>query len=303
MKNILIAGGTGLVGIHLSRILKDRGYNVMHLSRKPQSNGEFQAFAWDIDKGMIDEKAFQEADYIINLAGSGIADKRWTEARKKDIIDSRVNSTRLLKKYLTNMPHKVKAYLSASAIGYYGDRKDELLSEESPSGTGFLTESTVAWEDSIQEIAQTGMRTIAVRIGIVLSTEGGALPQMLIPFMFRLGVYFGDGEQWFSWIHIDDLCNIFVWAIEKDKTSGIYNGVAPQPLNNYDLTKAISKAKGGGYLMFPAPAFMLRLFMGEMADVVLNSSRVSSKHLENTGFHFKYPEAVTALKDIFQRKV
>ena len=303
MQNILIAGGTGLVGIHLSRILRGRGYNVMHLSRHPNLNSEFPAYAWDIEKNTIDETAFSQADYIINLAGSGIADKRWTDSRKRDIIESRTKSTLLLGHYLKNKPHHVKAYLSASAIGFYGERGDEFVNEESPAGKGFLAESTQAWENAIDEVKKTGTRTVAIRTGVVLSTEGGALEKMLISFNFRVGVYFGNGNQWFSWIHIEDLCNIFVWAIEQSKADGVYNAVAPTPLSNYDLTEAISIAKGGGYLLIPTPALALRIAMGEMADVVLSSTKVSSQKIISEGFRFKYSEAVPALKDLFQRKI
>jgi uncharacterized protein len=302
--NILIAGGTGLVGFRLSHILRGMGHTVHHLSRRANPKAEFPAFAWDIEKETLDINAFQNADYIINLAGSGIVDKRWTAARKKDIIDSRVQSTLLLKKYLTTTPNKVKAYISASAIGYYGDRQEALLMEDAaPADKGFLSESTIAWEKAVGEIANTGLRTVAIRIGIVMSTQGGAMEKMLIPFMFRLGVYFGNGQQWYSWIHIEDLCHIFVWAIENDKAQGIYNGVAPNPLTNYDLTKAMATAKGGFHILLPAPSVAMRIGMGEMADTVLGSTKVSSQKIENQGFTFKYPTALEAIKDLLARKI
>ena len=162
-----------------------------------------------------------------------------------------------------------------------------------------MAESTAAWEQAIAEVAATKVRTVALRIGVVLSPEGGALQKMLIPFMFRLGVYFGNGRQWTSWIHRDDLCNIFLWALENPSVSGTFNAVAPTPLSNYDLTKAISTAKGGAYLMMPAPSFALRLGMGEMADVVLGSTRVSSQKIEKQGFVFRFPEISEALKNLF----
>ena len=303
MKNVLIAGGTGLLGLRLSRILRGGGYTVSHLSRSPNPDAEFPAYAWDIAKGTIDSAAFNQADYIINLAGSGIADKRWTASRKRDIIDSRTQSTFLLKKYLQNSTHTVKAYISASAIGFYGERGNELVSESSPKGSGFLAESTAAWENAVKEVERTGIRTVTIRIGVVLSTQGGALEKMLLPFTLRTGVYFGNGEQWFSWIHIEDLCNIFVWAIENEKAKGVYNAVAPTPLSNHDLTEAIATAKGGGYLLMPAPAFGLRIAMGEMADVVLSSAKVSSQKIQQEGFKFKFSEAVAALEDLFERKI
>lgn len=303
MKTILIAGGTGLVGSFLSKMLKNKGYNVRHLSRKPNRNAEFPTFQWDIKKGFIEDAAFENTDYIINLAGSGIADKRWTDERKRDIIESRTHSTRLLKKYISDKNMPIKAYISASAIGYYGERGDELVTEVSPRGRGFLAESTGAWEKAIDEISKIGVRTVAIRIGIVLSTEGGALEKMLLPFMFRAGVYFGGGRQWYSWIHIEDLCNMFIWALENDKAQGYYNGVAPNPLSNYDLTQAISTAKGGGYIIAPTPAWSLKMTMGEMADVVLNSTKVSAQKVINEGFQFQFPEAIAALKDLFERKI
>lgn len=299
MKKILIAGGTGLIGTHLSQLLKNKGYQVAHLSRRANPNAEFPTYAWQPEAGIFDKKAFDEADAIINLAGAGIADKLWSKKRKHEIIESRTSSNALIAKYLRREKHRVQAYISASAIGFYADRGDEIMTETSAVGTGFLAESTAAWEQAIAEVAATKVRTVALRIGVVLSPEGGALQKMLIPFMFRLGVYFGNGRQWTSWIHRDDLCNIFLWALENPSVSGTFNAVAPTPLSNYDLTKAISTAKGGAYLMMPAPSFALRLGMGEMADVVLGSTRVSSQKIEKQGFVFRFPEISEALKNLF----
>ena len=303
MQTVLIAGGSGLVGSRLSAILRGSSYNVIWLSRKGNPDADYPTYAWDIVKGYIDEKAIQQADFIINLAGTGIADKRWSTARKKDIIDSRVQSTMLLKQYLMKNPNKVKAYISASAIGYYGDRGNEMMTETSKEGSGFLAESTMAWENAVAEIAATNIRTVTLRIGIVMSSLGGALQKILLSFMFRTGVYFGNGAQWYSWIHIDDMCHVFKWAVENEKAQGIYNGVSPNPLTNYDLTKGIAEAKGGGYLTLPTPAFALRLVMGEMADVVLNSAKVSSQKIENQEFKFAFPDFVPAIQDILKRKI
>lgn len=299
MKKILIAGGTGLIGAHLSRLLKKRGYEVTHLSRRANPDAEFSAYAWQPETGRYDRKAFDEADAVINLAGAGIADKLWSKKRKQEIIDSRTSGNTLIANYLRTEKHKIQAYVSASAIGFYDDRGDELMTETATAGKGFLAQSTVAWERAIAEVAATGVRTVALRTGVVLSPEGGALQKMLLPFMLRTGVYFGNGKQWTSWIHRDDLCNMFLWALENPQISGTFNAVAPNPLSNYDLTAAISTAKGGGYLLLPTPVFALRLAMGEMADVVLGSTRVSSQKVENQGFVFRFPEAVEALEDLF----
>lgn len=299
MKKILIAGGTGLIGTHLSRLLKNSGYEVAHLSRRANPNAEFPTYAWQPEAGTYDKKAFDEADAIVNLAGAGIADKLWSEKRKREIIDSRTSGNQLIAKYLRSEKHHVEAYISASAIGFYADRGDEIMTETATAGTGFLAESTVAWERAIAEVAATNIRTVALRIGVVLSPEGGALQKMLISFMFRMGLYFGNGRQWTSWIHRDDLCNIFLFALQNPNINGTFNAVAPTPLSNFDLTKAISTAKGGMYLMLPTPSFALRLAMGELADVVLGSTRVSSQKIENQGFVFRFPEALMALKNLF----
>ena len=298
MKNILIAGGTGLIGTKLSQLLRGQGYHVRHLSRTADPNAEFPTFAWQPSKGTYDPKAFQNVDAIINLAGAGIVDKRWTAARKKVIIESRTMSNALIANFLGNEKHTVKAYISASAIGFYANRGTTLMSEDDVAGKGFLAESTIAWEDAIEKVRQTGVRTVVLRIGIVLSTEGGALPEMLKPFMVRTGVYFGNGEQYLSWIHIDDLARMFQFALESEKMSDIFNAVAPTPVTNYAFTQAIAEAKGGGYLLIPAPAFTLRLAMGEMADTVLGSTNVSSQKIENKGFTFEYRTAFAALKDL-----
>jgi uncharacterized protein len=303
MQKVLVAGGSGLVGYELSCQLRGLGFQVIHLSRKANVNAEFPAYFWNVEKGLIDENAFKNVDYIVNLAGAGIADKRWTAQRKREIIESRTESTKLLSQYLNKSNHRIKAYISASAIGFYGNRENEILTEESSAGHNFLSESTIAWEKSVDDIVKTNTRTVIIRIGIVLSKKGGALQQMLIPFLFRLGVYFGNGKQWFSWIHIEDICRIFIWAIENEKAQGKYNGVSPNPLSNYDFTKAISTAKGGFNLMIPAPAFALRLAMGEMANMILGSTRVSSQKIESQGFKFKFTDAVEAIKDVLKRKI
>ena len=256
MQTILIAGGTGLVGSHLSKLLKSSGYEVIHLSRTKNLEAPFPAYHWDLNAQTIEEEALQKADYIINLAGAGIADARWTEQRKRLIIDSRVNSTLLIRDYIQKGIARPKAYISASAIGYYGDRGETQVDETSEPKQGeFLSDSTVLWEKAIQKVEQTGVRTVALRIGIVFSTKGGALEKMLISFNFLQGVYFGDGQMWTSWIHIEDLCRMFQWAIENREVSGIYNAVGPNPARNKAVIRALKSAMTRPALMVPAPAF------------------------------------------------
>lgn len=301
MKNILIAGGTGLIGTRLSRLLRGQGYAVSHLSRRADPKAEFPSFEWQPEKGIYDKNAFQNVDALMNLAGAGIVDKRWTDERKKTIIESRTLGNLLIANHLQTEKHDIKTYISASAIGFYADRGANLMTEKDVSGKGFLAQSTVAWENAIAKVQETGIRTVALRIGIVLATEGGALKEMLMPFNFRLGVYFGDGQQYISWIHIEDLCKMFVFALENEKMAGVFNAVAPKPVTNHDFTEAIIDVKQGFYALLPAPAFALRLAMGEMADTVLGSTNVCSQKIENQGFVFNFSDIHSALKDLLLR--
>jgi len=303
MPCILIAGGTGLIGKRLSQLLAKKKYEVIHLSRKPDPNASFQTFAWDLRKGFIDEVAIQKADYVINLAGAGIADARWSEDRKKLIISSRVDSTLLLKNTFERLHKEPKAFLPASAIGYYGDRGNDWMYETSQPGTGFLANSCIAWEKALKDVIETGWRTVIIRIGIVLSTQGGALEKMITPMKFRAGAYFGNGQQFYSWVHIDDLCRLFIKGIEDENMQGIYNGVAPNPVTNKQFAFDLETAMGRKSVILPAPAFGLRLAMGEMADVVLTSTRVSSQKVEDQGFQFEFPQLIPALKDVIQRNI
>jgi len=304
MPTVLIAGGTGLLGQRLSQLLRERKYEVSHLSRRPQPEATFPTFQWDVGKGILRQEAIEKADYIINLAGAGIADKPWSTARKKIIIDSRVKSTLLLKAAIEKRQEPPKAYIAASAIGYYGNRQDETMDENAlPGSMGFLPESVRIWEDSISQISSLGLRTVIIRIGIVLSTRGGALEKMMLPFRFFLALYFGNGQQWYSWIHIEDLCRMFIEAIEDTKMEGIYNGVAPNPVRNKELVSTIKEVRGKPALLFPSPSFLLRAAMGEMAEMILDGTKVSCSKMEDKGFTFKFPELSQALKDLLKRYI
>ncbi len=303
MPTVLIAGGTGLIGMRLSELLRENGYEVLHLSRKEDKNAAFPAYRWDVEKGEIDESAVAKSDYVINLAGAGIADKPWTEARKRLIIESRTQSARLLLATFQKLNKKPAAYLSGAAIGYYGNRGDEWMEETEKPGTGFLSESCILWEKAIQEVMNSGIRTVALRIGIVLSTRGGALEKMMLPLQLLTATYFGDGKQWYSWIHIDDVCRMFLFAIQKESMQGFYNAVAPTPLRNKAFTQALVIASGKPALLLPAPAFALRLALGEMADTILGSTKVSAKKIQDAGFAFNFPTIEVALKDLFKKKI
>ncbi len=303
MATVLIGGGSGLIGQRLSELLLAKGYEVIHLSRKEDLNAPFPKYKWDLQAGIIDERALTKADYIINLAGAGIADKRWTESRKRLIVESRTQSTLLIKNALARLEKKPKALILASAIGFYGDRGREWVDEDSlPGKRGFLAESTQEWEASMHQSAALKIRQAIIRIGIVLSTKGGALKPFILQNQFRLGNYFGNGKQYYSWIHIDDLCKIFIYAMENESVEGIFNGVGPNPVSLYDFVKSLAKAMDKRAIMIPVPTFAIRLAMGEMADMVLSSTRVSAAKIESTGFQFEHPELVPALKNLLKEE-
>jgi uncharacterized protein (TIGR01777 family) len=302
MPTVLIAGGTGLIGNRLSLILAEKGYTVRHLSRKQNFDDRFPAFAWDIEHGTVDDAAFLGVDHVINLAGAGIADKPWTKARKQLIIDSRVKSTLLLKKQFEKTDWKPETFISSAAIGFYGNIPgDRWIGEDEPVGTGFLAESCYAWEGAIRLVKSTGVRTVALRVGLVLALEGGALPKLLDPLKFGIAPYMGRGQQWYSWIHLHDLCSIFVEAIENEEMKGVYNAVAPNPLRNKAFTKSIVKTWKSRAWLLPAPRLALKIVLGEMAAVVLDGVRVSANRIMNTGFEFAFPFLDEALQDLAKK--
>jgi len=300
-ESILIAGGSGLVGSRLIELLDTSRYNIHILSRNTTASDVTSYFKWDFDTMTIDEDAVK-VDYIINLNGAGIADKRWTASRKKLLIDSRVKSAKLIKDALQKTGHKPKAYISASAVGYYGDRENEKLDETSPVGKGFMAECCQQWEASALELRPFVERLLINRIGIVLSTKGGALPKILMTKSIGVYNYFGSGDQYYSWIHIDDLCSVFMHQIENESLKDIYNTVSPEPLTNKQFTIDIKNALNGKVAL-PAPLFGLRLLLGEMANVVLNSNRVYPKRLAKSNFEFQFPELGSAVKDLLKRDV
>lgn len=298
MRKILIAGGSGLIGQEIIRQLEGADVVIHILSRsKKEDTAKVKYFTWDLEKQEIDEEALR-VDSIINLTGAGIADGRWTEKRKKIIMDSRVESAELLQKGLDKINHRLESFVSASAIGYYGNSGERLMKEgDKPVDTGFLSTVTVQWELSAEKLKRNAERHCMIRVGIVLSNEGGAFEKMIIPFKARMATYFGDGSMYYSWIHIFDIAKIFIEATDS-KMDGIYNGVAPEVVTNKAMIKSIVDIKNGFYIMNSVPAFGLRLAMGEMADVVLSSTKVSAEKLLDTGFQFKYRDLKSALEEL-----
>jgi len=303
MKNILIAGGSGLVGKRLSDLLMKEGYAIGILSRSQREHVSIRYFQWDPSAGHVDPEAVEWADAVINLAGEGIADKRWTDARKAEITESRVTSNRVLLAAFRKAGKLPQAYLSAGGMNYYGDSGDQWRSETDPKGAeGFLPKSCATWEAAVHEWALAGIRTVQFRISIVLSTKGGALPKMAMTLPAGIVPYFGSGMQWYSWIHIDDLCSMFVHALKYRETSGIYNAASPFPVQNKSFAKQLLSGADKSGITPSVPAFALRIGMGDMSETVLSSVRLDVSKIKNTGFKWQFPELIPALKDLYKHE-
>lgn len=299
-KHILITGGTGLVGKHLTVFLLDKGYTVSHLSRKENNIPKVKTYLWDIRKGTVDEDCIKNVDLIVHLAGAGIADKRWTKERKQEIINSRTQSIGLIYQLLKQHAHQVKKIISASATGYYSDGGDELMIEGSSPTGDFLGKCCVDWEQAVDEGESLGLEILKFRTGVVLTDEGGALKQLALPIKFGFGAPLGSGKQWIPWIHLQDTVDLYLFGIENPLT-GVYNMVAPNPVTNKQLTQITAKQLHKPLWLPHVPAFTLKLFLGEMSAVVLGSTKVSAEKIEKAGFQFKYPTAAEAIQEIYAR--
>jgi len=298
-QHILITGGSGLIGKGLTELLLAKGYTVSHLSRKPGKDKRIKSYQWNVELGHIDDRCLNGVDTIIHLAGSGIADKRWTKKRKKDLIDSRTQSIGLIYDLMRRKPNLVKHVISASATGYYSNRGDELLTEDSPAAKDFLGYCCVMWEQAVDNGKDLNLRIVKLRTGVVLSKKGGALPPLALPIKFGIGTALGTGKQWIPWIHIKDAIDMYLYAIENTTLQGVYNMVAPNPVTNKQLTKAVAKQLRRPYWLPNIPSFVLKALFGKMSLVVLGSTKVSAEKIKNAGFQFEYPELVEALKEIY----
>ena len=302
VKKILITGASGLVGQRLTELLLQKGYQVSHLGRS-ESGGTIPSFVWDVEKGFIDSRAMNDVHTIIHLAGAGVADKRWTATRKKEILESRTESTDLLFETLKNEKNSVTTVISASAIGYYGfGWSDEVFTEESKSGSDFLAQVTKQWEEKVDKISSIGIRVVKLRIGIVLSEKGGALVEMAKPIKLGVGSPLGTGKQYLTWIHLDDLCEMFIKTAEDEMMSGSYNAVGSEWVTNAEMTKAIAKVLKKPLWLPPVPGIALKVILGEMAYLVINGSKISSTKIQKTGFKFKFVWLEEALKDLLLKQ-
>ncbi|WP_428662637.1 TIGR01777 family oxidoreductase [Runella sp.] len=301
-KTVLITGGTGMIGTRLTALLLEKGYEVSYLSRKKKNIPNVKVYTWDVAKGIIEEEALAKADYLIHLAGAGIADGRWTNERKQEIITSRTQSIELIARHLQGRPYKLKAFVSSSGIGFYGaNTGDTKLTEETRSGTDFLAHVTRSWENASELIHNVGIRTTKLRTGVVLSMEGGALPKIAMPIRWGVGSPLGSGKQWLSWIHIEDLCAMYIEALENEKWSGIYNAVAPTPVTNEELTRQIAGILKKPLWLPNVPSFALRLVFGQLADTVLGSNFVVNHRIAKaTNFTYSFKSVSEALQDLLK---
>lgn len=297
---ILIAGSSGFIGSELLSCLRGRGHEVVRIVRS-ESQMTSDAILWDPQHHELTPKDFEGFDVLINLAGENVSEGRWTEEKKRKIKDSRLLGTRILCEMVTRLQSPPRLLISASAIGYYGSRGDQFLTEKSPPGKGFLAEVCKKWEAVTEPATIRGIQVVQLRIGVVLSPKGGALKKMLMPFKLGLGGVIGSGNQWVSWISMDDLMGVFLHIIGHSEIHGPVNAVAPNPVTNRKLTEEI-----GAILrrptIFPVPEFLVRMMFGEMGEeLLLSSTRVVPEVLNNTGYTFLYPELKDALAYMIEK--
>jgi uncharacterized protein len=311
MTTVIITGGTGLIGTALTKALVQKGYEIVILSRskKLSTKKNISYAVWDVSNQTIEEEAIKKADYIVHLAGANVGEKRWTQKRKKEIVDSRVDTGKLLVKALKEIPNKVKAVVSSSAMGYYGP---DLTASSSPKGGGrgnlfvetdppfndFLATTVVKWENAIEPVKALDKRLVFFRTGIVLSNEGGAYKEFKKPLQFGVASVLGSGKQTVSWIHIDDLVRLYIEAIENDKWNGVYNAVSPNPASNRQLIKEIARQTKRFFITLKIPSSILKTILGEMSIEVLKSTTVSSEKIQKEGFQFLFPTIQTAIKNL-----
>jgi hypothetical protein len=299
MASILVTGGTGLIGKHLCDLLLKKGHKVFILSRN--SSNKSNIFKWDIENNYIDENAIKNTDYIIHLAGAGIADKRWTAKRKKLLIDSRVSSANLLYTKVKALNPNLKGFIAASGIGFYGAiTTNKIFTENDSAGNDFLSTICIHWENASLQFNTLNIRTVILRTGVVLTKKGGALEKIVKPIKFGFGAALGTGKQYMPWIHIDDLCEMYIQAIENPKLTGIYNAVAPEYCTNKILTKEIAKVLNKPLFLPNIPALILKIILGKLSNILLEGSRVSSNKIVETGFEFKFPTLKNALKNLLK---
>ncbi|CAL2083158.1 TIGR01777 family protein [Tenacibaculum sp. 190524A05c] len=293
MAKILLTGGTGLIGKVLEKKLTQKNHEVQILTRNPRKENHFK---WDIKKSFIDDNAFENLDYIIHLAGAGIADKKWTKSRKEELIKSRVESANLLYSKVKELNVPLKGFISSSGIGYYGAiTSEQIYTEEDSSADDFIAKICIEWENAAHQFQNKNIPVTILRTGLVLSKDGGALQKMNTPLFLSA---LGNGKQYVPWIHIEDLCNLYIKAIEDENFKGIYNGVAPDHQTNSSFTKTLGQVLKKLVTPINVPGFVLKTVLGELAVIVLEGSRISSAKIKEQ-YNFKFKTLKSALDDIY----
>jgi len=299
MKTVLVTGASGLIGRHLCRLLETKGYSIHVLGRSMKKDISYKQFVWDIGSGTVDLNVFKGVNAIIHLAGANISEGRWTKTRQQEIRDSRVKSIDLLYNSVKKVGIQLEAFISSSAIGYYGAITSDTVFTESDSPAGdFIGGVCLEWELAADALEKHGVRTVKLRTGVVLTAKGGPLAKMVQPIQLRFGSALGKGSQFMPWIHVDDLCQMYVQSLEDPKMSGPYNAVAPEHVTNRQVTESIGAVLKRKIWLPNVPSFLLKLIFGEMAVIFLQGSRVSSSRIKKTGFQFQYEELDGALKNL-----
>jgi uncharacterized protein len=298
MEKILITGGSGMLGTRLTRLLLKEGYRVAHLGRSRNSRNPVKVWLWDTHRKYIEEGALDGVDYIIHLAGEGIADGKWSDERKRSILRSRIDGPQLLFEKLRERNQRIKGFFSASGINIFDSKSDAIHAEDDEPGKGFVSDVVVQWENSAHRF-DDDCRVVCFRFGMLLDRNDGAIPRIGFPVQFGLGAAVGSGKQWTPWLHAEDAARCFVFGLKNENLKGNFNAVAPQHITNMELTKALGRAMKMPVFLPNVPAFFIRMAFGEMSQLVLEGSRASSEKLVNSGFTFLYPDIDTALHEVY----
>ena len=300
METVLVTGGSGLLGKQLCRKLMEKGYKPAILTRNPDYKSNITNYYWDPDKEEINNEAISSADYIIHLAGVNIGGKRWTKRRKRLIADSRILTGELLYNKIKESNRKLKAFISMSGTGYYGSiTSDRIFSETDSHAEDFLGEVCRRWESTASRFEEIGIRSVRIRSAVVLTERGGVLSRMVLPVKFGIGSPIGSGKQYFPWIHVEDLCNIFIKAVEDTQMTGVYNAAAPDQRINKEFVRTLAKVLKKPFWFPPVPAILMKLLFGEMSVILLTGSRISSEKIKKAGYLFIYPVLEEALENLF----
>lgn len=295
MDKIIITGGNGFLGKYIQQLLIENNIEFNILTRQPKNKNEYE---WNIENNFIDLKVFDGATAIIHLAGENVGEKRWTTNQKEKILKSRTDSTILLFNYLSKNKHTIETYIGASGSGIYGDGKDEWQFEDTKAGNDFLSNVCKAWENGHQKIEQLGIRTIILRTGVVLDAKNGALKKIITATKYSLGTYFGNGNQFMPWIHIKDIVGIYYFVLMNRDISGIFNAVAPNPVTNKAFSNAVAKQLKKPMMPIGVPELSLKILLGEMSEVLLNSNRCNASKIIDAGYQFEFENLDEAIKNL-----